>query len=88
MRGGAVSPERGGNVRDRADLFFGLTIPLALQSAAGWTFPAPFAAGTALPLLAFAGLLAVGSGLAAGLVDGLKRSHRTVSRVAGLVFIP
>ena len=68
-------------------LFFGLTIPLALQSAAGWTFPALFAAGTALPLLAFAGLLAVGSGLAAGLVAGLKHSHRTVSRVAGMVFI-
>ena len=49
-------------------LFFGLTIPLALRSAAGWSFPGLFAVGTTLPLVAFAGLLAVGSGAAGGFV--------------------
>jgi len=68
-------------------LFFGLTIPLALRSVAGWTFPGLFAVGTALPLLAFAGLLAVSSGTAGGLIERLKRSHRVVSRIAGAIFI-
>lgn len=68
-------------------LFFGLMIPLALRSAAGWTFPGLFAVGTALPLLAFAGLLAAGSGAAGGFTERLKRSSRLVSRISGGIFI-
>lgn len=68
-------------------LFFGLTIPLALRSAAGWSFPGLFALGTALPLVAFTALLAVGSSAAGGLIERLKRSHHLVSRVAGVIFI-
>ena len=68
-------------------LFFGLTIPLALRSGAGWAFPGLFAVGTALPLVAFTGLLAVGSGAAGGFVERLKRSHGVASRIAGVVFI-
>ncbi len=68
-------------------LFFGLTIPLALRSAAGWTFPGLFAVGTALPLLAFAGLVAVGSAAAASFMERLRWCHRIVSRVAGGIFI-
>ena len=68
-------------------LFFGLTIPLALRSAGGWSFPGLFALGTALPLVAFTGLLAAGSAAAGGLLERLKRSHRLLSRVAGVIFI-
>ncbi len=68
-------------------LFFGLTIPLAVRSAGGWAFPGLFALGTALPLLAFTALLAAGTGAAGGFVERLKRSHRLVSRVAGVIFI-
>lgn len=68
-------------------LFFGLMIPLALRSAAGWTFPGLFAVGTTLPLAVFAGLLAVGNGAAGGLVERLKRSSRLVSRISGGIFI-
>ena len=68
-------------------LFFGLTIPLALRSGAGWAFPGLFAVGTALPLVAFTGLLAVGSGAAGGFVERLNRFHRVLSRIAGVVFI-
>jgi len=68
-------------------LFFGLTIPLALRSAAGWTFPGLFAVGTTLPLVAFAGLLAAGSGAAGGFVERLKRSSRLISRISGGIFI-
>jgi threonine/homoserine/homoserine lactone efflux protein len=69
-------------------LFFGLTIPLALRTPGGWTFPGLFALGTALPLAAFSGLLALGSGAAAGgLVARLTRWHRGISRTAGAIFI-
>jgi sulfite exporter TauE/SafE len=68
-------------------LFFGLTIPLALRSAAGWTYPGLFAVGTALPLLIFTALLVIGTDLAQGFVARVKRSHRLVGRVAGAVFL-
>ena len=68
-------------------LFFGLTIPLALRSAAGWTFPGLFAVGTALPLLAFTALLIIGTDAAQGFAERVKRSHRLVGRIAGAVFV-
>jgi cytochrome c biogenesis protein CcdA len=68
-------------------LFFGLTVPLALRSEAGWTFPGLFAVGTALPLLVFTALLAVGTDLAQGFVARVKGSHRPISRIAGAVFV-
>jgi len=68
-------------------LFFGLMIPLALRSPAGWTFPGLFAVGTTLPLVAYAGLLAAGNGAGRGFMERLKRSGPLVTRVAGVVFI-
>ncbi len=68
-------------------LFFGLTIPLALQSPVGWTYPPLFALGTGLPLLAFAGLFAGGSDLANRWMGRVSRFHRIATRVAGVVFI-
>jgi len=68
-------------------LFFGLTIPLALTSAAGWTFPGLFAIGTALPLLVFTALLVIGSDLAQGFVNRVRRSHRLIGRSAGAIFV-
>ncbi len=68
-------------------LFFGLTVPLALQSPVGWAFPALFALGTGLPLLAFAGLFAAGSDLAQGWMRRVGGMHRVAARLAGIVFI-
>ena len=68
-------------------LFFGLSIPLGLRSNAGLLVPGLFAVGTALPLLVYAGLLAVGSGLAGTLPLRLSRSHAAVRRVAGVILI-
>jgi sulfite exporter TauE/SafE len=64
-------------------LFFGLTIPLAVRSAGGWAFPALFAVGTALPLLAFTTLLVIGTDLAQGFVARVTRSQRLITRIAG-----
>jgi cytochrome c biogenesis protein CcdA len=68
-------------------LFFGLTVPLALQSPVGWVFPALFAVGTGLPLLGFAGLFAAGSDVAGRWIGRLGGMHRVAARVAGIVFI-
>jgi cytochrome c-type biogenesis protein len=68
-------------------LFFGLTLPLALQSPAGWTFPALFAVGTGLPLLALAGVVALGLGAVESVAGRLGAVHRMVGRVAGVVFV-
>jgi sulfite exporter TauE/SafE len=68
-------------------LFFGLTIPLGLRSNAGLLVPGLFAVGTALPLLAYAGLLAAGNGMAGVYARNLSRPHTTAKRVAGAIFI-
>jgi hypothetical protein len=68
-------------------LFFGLTVPLALRSPAGWSFPGVFAVGTALPLLALAAVVSLGWGAADRLAGGVARWHRPVKWVAGAAFI-
>lgn len=69
-------------------LFFGMLIPLGIQSTGGVFFPAVFAVGTALPLLFLAYLLAVGG-------DALKKKfvrcagkiNRVVTKIVAVVFI-
>ena len=68
-------------------LFFGLTVPLALRSPGGWSFPGVFALGTALPLLALAAVVSLGWGAADRLAGGVARWHRPVKSVAGAAFI-
>jgi cytochrome c-type biogenesis protein len=68
-------------------LFFGLTLPLALQSPAGWAFPALFAVGTGLPLLALASVVAAGLGAVETVAGRLGAVHRMVGRLAGVVFV-
>lgn len=68
-------------------LFFGLTVPLGLRSEGGLLLPGLFAVGTALPLLAYAALVAAGSGLAGAYARRLVGSHAVVRRIAGAIFI-
>lgn len=68
-------------------LFFGLMIPLALNSNGGWAFPGAFAVGTALPLISFAALASSGSQMSEKLTERLKRSQSLVSGISGAIFI-
>ncbi|HLE43958.1 MAG TPA: sulfite exporter TauE/SafE family protein [Methylomirabilota bacterium] len=68
-------------------LFFGLTVPLALKSPAGWSFPALFAVGTGLPLLVVASAVSLGLGAAEGVAGRMQAVHRIIGRAAGFVFI-
>lgn len=76
-------------------LFFGILMPLALQSPVGAAFPPVFALGTTLPLMALALAVAIAGGRdrAAGRqvrvagVQTLARLHRPAARIAGVVFL-
>ncbi len=68
-------------------LFFGLLVPLSISSRDGLLYPGLFALGTSLPLLAFAGLLALGARNVSRYVHQVKRLDRLARRAAGVVFI-
>ena len=68
-------------------LFFGLTIPLALASSGGMLFPSVFAVGTALPVLALAGLLASGTLEVGPFLRRFKSAEIWLQRIAWIVFI-
>ncbi|HEV8643733.1 MAG TPA: sulfite exporter TauE/SafE family protein [Methylomirabilota bacterium] len=68
-------------------LFFGLTVPLALRSAGGWTFPGLFAVGASLPLLAAAGLIAAGVAAADAVAGSLRWLERPLRVIAGAILV-
>lgn len=68
-------------------LFFGLTIPLALRSPFGVVYPALFALGTALPLLALAGVLTLRVGTTKGYLAGARRLDAWLRPAAAVVFV-
>ncbi len=68
-------------------LFFGLTIPLALQSSVGLLYPPVFALGTTLPLLGLTALLALGVTQTSGYVRRLGRANRVIERAAGVLLV-
>jgi cytochrome c-type biogenesis protein len=68
-------------------LFFGLTLPLALQSSGGWTFPGLFAVGSSLPLLVVTGVVAVGFDALEALTGQLRRIARPLRVAAGVLLV-
>ena len=68
-------------------LFFGLTVPLALRSAGGWSFAGLFAIGSSLPLLAVAALVTAGAGAVEGLAGSMRRLERPTRIVAAAVLV-
>lgn len=68
-------------------LFFGLTIPLALQSPVGVAYPGLFALGTTLPLLGLAALLTGGVAATQPYLAGARRLDAWLRPVAGVVLI-
>ena len=67
-------------------LFFGLTVPLALRSSGGWSFPGLFALGSSIPLLAITAVVGAGAG-AAGRVLGHVRHFEPGVRLAAAVIL-
>lgn len=68
-------------------LFFGLTIPLALASPAGFFLPGVFAFGTAVPVLLLAGVAAVGHVDVRRALRRVRAADVWIQRLAGVVFV-
>ncbi|MDP3768379.1 MAG: sulfite exporter TauE/SafE family protein, partial [Dehalococcoidia bacterium] len=68
-------------------LFFGLTLPLALKSTAGWAFPGLFALGASLPLLVVTGLVAAGMGAIDVVAGSVRRLERPLRAAAAVVLV-
>ena len=70
-----------------AGLFFGLTVPVALKSAGGWSFPGLFALGSSLPLLVAAGLVTVGAGAMGKMLGSMRPLERPLRLAAGFLLL-
>ena len=68
-------------------LFVGLLIPLALARPDGVVYPALFALGTTLPLLAILGMLSLGGGALQQYARSIGRGQQVVGVLAGVVLI-
>jgi len=70
-----------------AALFFGSLVPLAVRFDSPVLFPSLYGAGTALPVVAFAILIAFGARFVAKAFNRLAVVERWFRRLTGLVFV-
>jgi len=70
-----------------AALFFGSLIPLAIESKSVVVLPALYGLGTALPVFAFAVLIALGAKSVAAVFKRLIALELWARRITGAVFI-
>lgn len=70
-----------------AALFFGSLIPLAVKAESAVTLPLVYGAGTALPVLAFAVLIAFGTQAVGKAFHRIELFERWARRVTGVLFI-
>lgn len=70
-----------------AALFFGSVLPLALKFKSGVWLPLWYGVGTALPVIAFALVLAFSVRLAGKFIQGLSVAERYLRRLTAAVFI-
>lgn len=68
-------------------LFFGLLIPLALVSPGGPAYPALFAFGASLPVLALLAALTFGLRGTGGVTRVLRRAQPLLTQIAGVVLV-
>ena len=70
-----------------AALFFGSLIPLSIQNGSAVMYPLLYGAGTALPVIIFAFIIALGARSAASAFDSLKGFESWTRKLTGLIFI-
>ena len=70
-----------------AVLFFGVLIPLALNSSEGITLPAVFAIGTGLPVLVFGTLISAGVARISAWLNAITRTEKIVRMIVSIIFI-
>ena len=70
-----------------AGLFFGALIPLSIKNSSQFLLPMIYGAGTALPVIVFAFLIAFGGEMLGKAFDRLTHIELWVRRIAGTIFI-
>jgi len=70
-----------------AGLFFGGLVPMAVERSSPLLLPVVFGIGTALPVIVFAALLAVGAGWLGKALDRVQAFEVWARRVTAVVFI-
>ena len=70
-----------------AALFFGSLVPLAIQNASPVLLPAVYGVGTALPVVVFAVLIAMGVGWMGSALDRVQAFEKWARFATGLVFV-
>jgi len=70
-----------------AALFFGSLIPLAIHHESRLALPALYGIGTALPVVAFAGLIGLGAHRLGAAVGRLEQFERVARRLTGGLFL-
>ena len=70
-----------------AALFFGSLVPLALRSHSPVLYPAVYGAGTAMPVVAFAFVIAFGARYLGKAFDRLTQMESWARRITGFVFL-
>lgn len=70
-----------------AALFFGSLVPLALEAGSGVVLPSAYGVGTALPVFAFALLIAAGAGSVGRAFGIVSRLEPWMRRFTGVLFI-
>ncbi len=70
-----------------AALFFGSFLPLAVQHRSAVSLPSVYGVGTGLPVLVFAGLIAIGAHRVSRVFQRLTQLERWARRGTGVIFI-
>ena len=70
-----------------AGLFFGALIPLSVKNSSQLILPLIYGAGTALPVIVFAFLIAFGGEMLGKAFDRLTQIESWIRRMAGVIFI-
>jgi len=70
-----------------AVIFFGVLIPLSLESTGGITLPAVFAIGTGLPVLVFGILISLGISKVSSWLNAVVRVEKILRIVVSIIFI-
>ena len=70
-----------------AALFFGSLIPLAVQAQSSLVLPGLYGVGTAVPVLVFAVLIALGAKSVGRAFNALTKVEIWARRVTGIVFL-
>ncbi len=70
-----------------AALFFGSLLPLALKNGSGIIIPSLYGIGTALPVFAFAVLIALGARSIGNVFNKITQIEKWARRITGIIFI-